>query len=119
MGCLAVLLAQAPAQPPEQPPPAPEPKKEPPPRRDPEDYPYYFGKPETVEEFWSALKFEIEVGQYDLASRFLQGLLDLKPSKDALLELEEKQGMSALLRLRTIPQWSKDSTQDKKAKENV
>ena len=62
----------------------------------------------TRREFWEAIRFEIEVGKYDLAAERLKGFLDaLKRLQDekgedeankALLEIEAKYGMSETMR---------------------
>ena len=113
LGVLALIALAGPL-------PAQPPAKEPPKKDKPDDeYPNYFGKPETPADFWNALKHEFEVGEFAIAARFLQGLLDRKPTKEEWLELEEKDGMSAFLRLRAVRQWSRDPAKDRKAKENV
>jgi hypothetical protein len=76
--------------------------------KDPEDYRRFFRKPETVLEFWNALQFEIDVGKYDLAARHLRGLMDKKPTADELFEIQEKDGITPVLKLRTIRKWSSD-----------
>jgi hypothetical protein len=83
--------------------------------RDPEDYRRFFKKPETVDEFWKGLTFEIDVGRYDLAAKHLHGLLDKKPTDDELVALQEKVGTIPILRLRNIRQWSANAQDNKQA----
>src|SRR5262249_33217927 len=83
--------------------------------RDPEGYPRFFKKPETVDEFWKALTFEIDVGRYDLAARQLHGLLDKKPTDDELVALQERVGTIPIQRLRNIRRWSEDDKENKQA----
>jgi hypothetical protein len=98
---LAAFAAPVPAQ--DQ---APPPKKGG--REKEEEYREFGKKPETVEDFWHALQFELDVGRHELAARLLRGLLDRKPSDEELMKIEEQDGMAAFLRLRTIPKWADD-----------
>jgi CheY-like chemotaxis protein len=85
------------------------------------DYRRFFKEPQTVQEFWDAMQFEIEVGRYDLAAKHLQGLLEKQPPATAkeLVELERKVGSIAILRLRLIPQWFDDAKANQEAKARV
>jgi hypothetical protein len=107
---LVILLSSSSAQPP--PMKDKDKDKAPPPRppaaRGVEDYRQYFKKPETVDEYWRAMQFEIDVGQYGLAALHLRGLVTKPPTDDDLLQLEAKYGMAAFLKLRTLPRWSED-----------
>src|SRR4051794_35859089 len=89
VGVFTALLSQAAAQQP--------------PRSD--DYRQFFKKPVTVAEYWNALKFEMEVGRYDLAAGHLRGLLLKKPTPEDLVALEKAEGMVTFLRLRLVPRW--------------
>src|SRR5437588_281845 len=124
---LAALLSQAPAQEDRQPPKEDEPakeeapkkekakkgaKKEAQPKKD-ESYRQFFRQPESVADYWRALQFELEVGRPDLAARHLQGLMSRKPTETELIELEEEQGMSNILRLRLVRKWDDDPKIDK------
>jgi CheY-like chemotaxis protein len=78
-----------------------------------EEYRQFFKKPQTVADYWGALKFEIELGKYDLAAKLLRGLVALKPADpekmkafdEELLKLHEREGINAFLRLRLVPEW--------------
>ena len=63
-----------------------QPKQQAPPRFE-EDYRRFFKKPQTVQELWDALQFEIEVGRYDLAAAHLHALLAKKPGDQELIDL--------------------------------
>jgi hypothetical protein len=69
-----------------------------------DDYRLFLRKPETVQDFWAAIKFEVDVGKYDLAAEYLKGFLAKNPSDADLLELEAQDGLSTFLRLTTIEQ---------------
>jgi CheY-like chemotaxis protein len=112
LGLAFVAFAAAPAQ--EKGPP----KNQPPPRFD-EDYRQFFKKPQTVQEFWDALQFEIEVGRYDLAAGHLHALLAKKPGDQELIDLHDKYGMAAFLRLRNIRNWSDNAAANAQAKKDV
>jgi CheY-like chemotaxis protein len=130
---LAALLSQAPAQDGRQPPKEDEPpteeapkkekarkgaKKEAQPKKD-DSYRQFFRQPESVADYWRALQFELEVGRPDLAARHLQGLMSRTPTEGELIELEEEQGMTNILRLRLVRKWDEDAKIDKQAKDNV
>src|SRR5439155_5314148 len=87
---LLALLLQAPGQ--DKPPPADAKGKE---QRAPsavpgEDYREFFKKPETPIEFWEAMRFEIEVGKFDLAAGLLKGLVAKKPADKDLLYMRDQ-----------------------------
>ncbi|HMC64604.1 MAG TPA: hypothetical protein VKI65_06670, partial [Gemmataceae bacterium] len=84
-----------------------------------ESYRRFFKAPQTTLEYWAAIKFEIEVGKFDLAAEHLKGLLAAKPSDEDLLTIEEAEGMSAFLRLERIPKWSDDPKVHKEAQQNA
>lgn len=84
-----------------------------------EDYRQYFKPPETAKEYWEAVKFEIELGAYKVAADYLKGFIEKAPTEKELLEIEEKEGMSAFLKLRVIPKWSEDPRVDAETKKRV
>lgn len=84
-----------------------------------DDYRQFFKKPENTADFWFALKFEMEVGKFDLAAQHLKGLLDLEPKDEDLLAIEAKEGMSTFLRLRTVERWDENPRRNAEAKERV
>jgi CheY-like chemotaxis protein len=88
-----------------------------------EEYRVFFKKPETAIEFWSAIKFEMDLGKFDLAGLHLKLLLE-KPAKEVdadLVKLEQAEGMSAFLRLRQVRKtdWSDHEPFQKEALANV
>jgi CheY-like chemotaxis protein len=120
--CLLALMSPAPAQE-EKPPPKDDEKKEAPKKKSAaeidEDYRNLFKTPETPLEFWRAAQFEIEVGRYGLAARQLHGLLDKAPEEKDLLEILDREGMSAFLRLRNIRTWGDDPKVSEQALKDV
>jgi DNA-binding NarL/FixJ family response regulator len=82
-------------------------KPAPPKSEDP--YRQFMKKPETAQEFWAAMRFEIEVGKFNLAAEDLKGFLARKPTDQDLLEIEKREGMSAFLRLLTIKDLREDA----------
>src|SRR5262249_32415323 len=82
-------------------------KPKPDPKQPPKsgDYRDFFKKPETTLEFWKAMQFEIEVGRYDLAAKHLHNMLDPAPDEKTLLDIANREGLSAFLALRNIPKW--------------
>jgi hypothetical protein len=92
--------------------------KNPPPKKG-DDYREFFKPPVTIDEFWEAVTFELDVGKYDLAAKQLRGLMNLRPKGEDLFKIEEAQGLAALLRLQKVPNWSKDEKIDTQAKKDV
>lgn len=79
----------------------------------------YFTTPRTAPEFWRALRFEIEIGKFDVAAEYLRGFLAKNPTDEELLQIEAKEGMNAFLRLLTIPRWSADPKLNAEAQKNA
>lgn len=65
-----------------------------------------FTEPKTPAEFFNRMKFEMDVGNYSTAAKFLDALLKLPPSEKDLVELEKAEGTTAFLKLRNIPRWA-------------
>ena len=81
-----------------------------------DEYRQFFKKPESTEDYWRALRYEIEVGRFDLASGLLHAMLAKPPTEDELLQLQEKYGISAFLALRQVPKWSDDPAAEKQGR---
>ncbi len=99
-----------------------------------EEYRIFFKKPVEVPEFWAAIKFEIQVGKFDVAALHLDQMLkridklrekleeDKKSPQGAyadLLAIEEVEGLSSFLRLAQVRRWSNNPTLQKEAQKNV
>lgn len=87
-----------------------------------EEYRLFFKKPEKVYEFWAAMKFEVEVGKYDLAALHLKLLLEKEPAEETdkeLLKIEEAEGLAGFLRMQSIQQWSEVPHFQAEAQKNV
>jgi CheY-like chemotaxis protein len=93
--------------------------KAPPPPKKGDDYREFFKPPTTVDEFWEAVTFELDVGKFELAAKQLRGLMNLRPKGEDLFKIEESQGLPALLRLQRVPKWSTDEKIDTQAKKDV
>src|SRR5262245_23231629 len=74
--------------------------------------------PKTAAEFWAAVEFELNTGKFDLAAAYLKGLVALEPTEKDLVALEREKGMSAVLRLRAVQQWSTDPKIEAEARQN-
>src|SRR5258708_8991407 len=90
--------------------------KTPPPTKKGDDFREFFKPPQTVDEFWDAVTFELDVGKFELAAKQLRGLMSLRPKGEDLFKIEESQGLQALLRLQRVPKWSTDEKIDTQAK---
>src|SRR5262249_61976355 len=72
-----------------------------------DDYRKYFKKPTNPAQFWEAMKFEMEVGRFDLAAQLLREMLKKGPTEDELIKLHDKKGITPFLRLRLARRWEK------------
>ena len=63
--------------------------------------------PKTPAEWFSALEFELNTGQYEAALFYLRGFLASNPTDKDLVAIERDRGFAAFLRLRSI-RWSTD-----------
>lgn len=87
-----------------------------------DEYRFFFKRPEKVHEFWAAVKFEMNVGKFDLAALHLKQLLAKEPAEEVdkdLVRIEEAEGMSAFLRLQAVKKWSDIAGFHKESEENV
>lgn len=84
-----------------------------------DDYRQFFIPPKTVPDFWRAISFELDVGRLDLAADHLKTMLALPPTEEDLLALEKKEGMSSIIKLRTIQKWSDNPKLNADAKKAV
>src|SRR5262249_24776033 len=53
-----------------------------------EDYRQYFKPPDTVQEYWTAIKFELELGAFKTAATYIKGFMAKPPTEKDLLEIE-------------------------------
>jgi hypothetical protein len=67
--------------------------------------------PKTPAEWFAALEFELNTGQYETALFYLRGFLASNPSDKDLVAIERDRGFAAFLRLRAI-KWSADPKVD-------
>ncbi|MBI1914550.1 MAG: hypothetical protein HYS12_07405 [Planctomycetes bacterium] len=84
-----------------------------------DDYRRLFKKPANTAQFWDAMKFEMELGRFDLAAQLLSELLKKGPTEKELIDLHEKEGIAPFLRLRLVPRWDNDPRRDKKVRDDV
>jgi DNA-binding response OmpR family regulator len=89
-----------------------------------EEYRLFLKRPETIVDYWAALKFEMQLGKFDLAGLHLKLLLDKfekmpEEGNKELLKIEAAEGLAALLNLRNVKKWSDHPPFQKEATENV
>jgi hypothetical protein len=89
-----------------------------------EEYRTYFKEPKTTFEFWAAIKFEIDIGKFDVAAYHLHRLLNNDKVKaeqvdEDLFAIETVEGMSSFLRLMRVQRWSDVPQHQKQAEEDV
>jgi hypothetical protein len=99
-----------------------------------EEYRVFFKKPEQTHEFWAAIKFEIQVGKFDVAALHLDQMLKKLNEKaaklkeegkspeeayDDLIAIEEAEGFSTFLRLKSVRQWTDSPGLQKQTEKNV
>ena len=68
-------------------------------------------EPKTVEEFFHAVTFSVDLGRPALARRYLDGMMALNPDDQALLALRDKHGPAIFLKLANVPELRPTSTQ--------
>lgn len=87
-----------------------------------EEYRRFFKRPEKAHEFWAAIRFEMNVGKFDLAALHLKQLLAKEPPEEVdkeLLKIEEVRGMSEFLRLKAVKKWSGIAEFQEETEKNV
>ena len=75
--------------------------------------------PRTPVEFWNAIEYELNTGQFEAAAAYLKGFLAANPTDKDFLTIERDRGMASFLRLRTVPQWSADPKVNAEAQQNA
>jgi CheY-like chemotaxis protein len=89
-----------------------------------ERYKAFYKRPETAIEFWAAIKFEMDLGKFDLAALHIKQLLEKQPAdavdKD-LVKIEQAEGIFTFLRLERVrpKDWSDHEPFQKEAVANV
>lgn len=87
-----------------------------------DEYRLFFKRPTKPVQFWTAMKFELEVGKFELAAHHLKLLLEYQPPDEAdndLIKIEETEGLTAFLRLRYVQKWSDYKPFDDEARKSV
>lgn len=87
-----------------------------------DDYRVYFKRPEKTHEFWAAIKFELDIGKFDLAALFIKHLLEKQPAEEVdadLAKIEGAEGMSTFLKLNAVKTWSSHPPFQKESVKNV
>jgi hypothetical protein len=74
--------------------------------------------PKTPAEWFGALEFELNTGQYEAGLFYLRGFLASNPTDKDFVAIERDRGFSGFLRLRTI-KWSADSKVDAEGRQLV
>jgi hypothetical protein len=63
-------------------------------------------KPSTPAEIWREIVLERDLGNHELAARWLRALMAKAPSDEDLLKIADKEGVMAFHRLSAIREWS-------------
>jgi hypothetical protein len=89
-----------------------------------EEYRTYFKRPNTAIALWAAIKFEVDVGKFDLAALHLNRLVNDEKLKadqvdEDLFKIESVEGMNSFLRLLRVERWSDHPPFQKEAEANV
>lgn len=71
-----------------------------------DDYRRLYKEPTTTKEYWAAIKFELDVGQYEMAGKWLRMLVAKKPPDKDLLEITDAEGTLPIYRLRNVRNWT-------------
>ncbi|MFO0925833.1 MAG: hypothetical protein U0736_02205 [Gemmataceae bacterium] len=83
--------------------------------QDADDLRRLYRPPETVMDYWNGLKFELDVGRPDLAAVYLRGLTVKNPTDKDLLAIVDRDGLTPVLRLRTVRQWTRQEKENAQA----
>lgn len=75
--------------------------------------------PKTPAEWWRAVTFELNTGNYDAAGFYMKGFLDSNPSEKDLVDIEATDGLAGFLRLRNVVTWSTDKKLQEEARKNA
>lgn len=70
---------------------------------------------ETPMDFWNAIQFELDLGKPDIAARYLRGLINKKPSDKDMQAILDKDGITAIMKLRNIRVWTEDKKDNAQA----
>jgi hypothetical protein len=119
LAALLTLLSQTPGQPPDKDKDKAPPGKAAPKDKDSDALRRLLREPETSFDFWNRIQFEMDVGEYSLAARYLSRLLLRKPSEADLVEIAQKAGMPAILSMERVPKWYDDPKLDEQARKDV
>ncbi len=89
-----------------------------------EEYRLFIKRPVTILDYWAALKYEMQLGKFDLAGLHLKLLLDKyekmpEEGSKELLRIEAAEGLAALLNLKNIKKWSDHPPFQKEGTENA
>jgi hypothetical protein len=73
-----------------------------------EEYRKFFKRPEKMHELWAAIRYERQLGQFELCALFLKDILAKPPEEfdPAMVKIEAAEGMYEILKIQTIPKWS-------------
>ncbi|NBO91025.1 MAG: hypothetical protein EBV06_01720 [Planctomycetia bacterium] len=77
-------------------------------RPDDDEYKRLYTTPEKPIEFWTAIQVELDRGSYEVAGKWLRALIAKKPGDKDLLEIADKDGTIAVMRLRNVRNWTSD-----------
>jgi DNA-binding response OmpR family regulator len=89
-----------------------------------DEYRQFLKRPEAILEYWAAMKYEMQLGKFDLAALHLKLLLEKydkgpEEGNKELVKLEAAEGMASILNLRNVKKWSEFPPFQKEALENV
>jgi len=90
-------------------------------RKAEDEYRIFFKRPENVPQFWAAIKFELDVGKFDLAALHLKEMLALPADKadPDILKILDRESLSTFTRLQTVRLWSIHEPYQVEAAKNV
>jgi CheY-like chemotaxis protein len=74
---------------------------------------------ETPLDHWNAVQFELDLGKPDIAARYLRGLMAKKPTDKDLWTILDRDGLTAILKLRNVRIWSADKKDQAQSQKDV
>jgi len=84
-----------------------------------EGYRQFFKAPITILDFWEAIDFEVDVGKYEFAAKYLHEMIEKKFPDEDIASLVDKVTLNSIFKLRLVTRWSDDKAIHERAKKEA
>ncbi len=93
-------------------------------RKAEDEYKKFFKRPSSVLEYWAVVKYERQVGQFEICAVVLNDLLEYRAKNKEtfdkeIVKIEAAEGMFEFLKLQTIDPWTADPVKNNIYRENA